>query len=81
MKLIYKLVSEWGSPTYYDYETNEMLYDACYRSAQRLWVVSYDPEEHEIIEWLQDFTLAEEDKANDYIKKLEKGEIDMLGTA
>lgn len=41
---------------------------------QRLWVVSYDEDEHEIIEWLQDFTLAEEDKALEYIKELEKGE-------
>lgn len=81
MKLIYKLVSEWASPTYYDYKTNEMLYDECDSSAQRLWVVSYDPEEHEIIEWLQDFTLAEEDKANEYIKKLEKGETDMVECA
>lgn len=74
MKSIYKIVSEWACPTYYDHETNEMLYDGCDASVQRLWVVSYDPEEHEIIEWLQDFTLAEEDKANEYIEKLKKGE-------
>lgn len=70
----YKIVSEWACPTYYDYKTNEMLYDECDASAQRLWVVSYDPEAKEIVEWLEDFTLAEEDKANDYIEKLKKGE-------
>lgn len=76
----YRIVSEWACPTYYDYKTNETLYDECSSSAQRLWVVSYDTENKEIIEWLQDFTLAEEDKANDYIEKL-KGDSNAMKQA
>lgn len=71
----YRIVSEYSAPTFYDIDTNEDLYDECQASNQRLWVVSYDEENKEIIDWLMDFMLHEEDKARDYIKELnEKGE-------
>lgn len=70
----YKIVVEYSAPTFYDIKTNEELYDECQASNQRLWVVSYDTENKEIIDWLQDFMLHEEDKANEYIKELRKGE-------
>lgn len=68
----YKIVTEWAAPTYYDYDTNEELYDECQGNPQRLWVVSYDEENKEIIDWLMDFMLHEEDKARDYIKQLKE---------
>lgn len=70
----YRIVSEYSAPTFYDIDTNEELYDECQAYNQRLWVVSYDEENKEIIDWLMDFMLHEEDKARDYIKELEKGE-------
>lgn len=73
-KITYKIVAEWAAPTYYDLDTNAELYDECDSSCQRLWVVSYDEENKEIIEWLEDFMLHEKDKARDYIKQLKKGE-------
>ena len=69
----YRIVSEYSAPTFYDIDTNEELYDECSANNQRLWVVSYDEEQGEIIDWLMDFMLHEEDKARDYIKDLEKG--------
>lgn len=73
-KIEYKIVYEYSAPTFYDIKTNEELYDECEASNQRLWVVSYDPENKEVIDWLMDFMLHEEDKANDYIEELKKGE-------
>ena len=70
----YRIVAEYSAPTFYDIKTGEELYDECDASNQRLWVVSYDTENKEIIDWLQDFKLYEEDKANEYIKELRKGE-------
>ncbi len=71
----YRLVYEYSAPTFYDVETEEELFDECQASPQRLWVVSYDEENKEIVDWLMDFMLHEEDKARDYIKESEKGEI------
>lgn len=73
-KVVYKLVVEYSSPIFYDYDTNEKLFEECDYGNQRLWVVSYDTENNEIIDWLMDFMLHQEEKARDYIKKLEKGE-------
>ena len=70
----YKIAVEYSAPTFYDIKTGEELYDECDADNQRLWVVSYDTENKEIIDWLQDFMLHEEDKANEYIKGLRKGE-------
>lgn len=70
----YRLAIEHSAPTYYDYDTNEELFDECQSSPQRLWVVSYDTEEDEVVEWIKDFLIGEEDRAREYIKKLEKGE-------
>lgn len=58
MKIKYKVVEEWSAPTYYDYDTNEELYDECDSSCQRLWVVSYDEDEHEIVEWLEEYFIS-----------------------
>ena len=68
----YILVDEWSAPTYCEHNTSNELYNECDASVQRLWVVSYDEDEKEIIEWLQDFTLAQEDEALAYIKALER---------
>lgn len=70
MNIVYKIVVEWAAPTYYDYENNTELYDECDASPQRLWVVSYDPDEKEIVEWLEEFYTGDVQKAKDYIEKL-----------
>lgn len=70
----YRIVAEYSAPTFYDINTNETLYDSCQADNQRLWVVSYDAENKEIIDWLQDFMLHEEDKARAYIKGLKEKE-------
>lgn len=70
----YRLVYEYSAPTFYDVETEEELFDECQASPQRYWVVSYDEEQGEIVDWIMDFMLHEEDKARAYIKGLEKGE-------
>ena len=69
----YRLVYEYSAPTFYDVDTDEELFDECQANNQRFWVVSYDTENKEIVDWLMDFMLHEEDKARDYIKEL-KGE-------
>lgn len=75
MSIKYKVVSEWAAPTYYDIDTNEELYNECDASIQALWVVSYDEDEHEIIEWLERFATYEDSKAVDLANELnEKGE-------
>ena len=70
----YRIVEEWSAPTYTDIKTHKNLYDSCDTSVQCLWVVGYDTEEQEITEWFERFDLSEEDKANDYIEQLKKGE-------
>lgn len=57
---IYKLVEEWASPTYTDYETGEILYESCDANILEWWVVSYDPEEREIVEWVECFPSEEQ---------------------
>ena len=69
----YRLVYEYSAPTFYDADTNEELFDECQGNNQRFWVVSYDTKEKEIVDWLMDFMLHEEDKAREYIKELKKG--------
>lgn len=70
--IIYKVVSEWSAPTYYDLDTNKELYDECDASIQALWVVSYDEDEHEIIEWLERFYPNEEEEAKARAEELNK---------
>ena len=75
MSKVYKLVSEWSAPTFYDYETNEVLYDECDASEQALWVVSYDTDNKEIIEWLERYYIDEVEEARARVKELnEEGE-------
>ena len=66
----YKVVYEYSAPTYYDYETNEELYDECQASIQSYWVCSWDKDEREILEWIEQFCTAEE--AEEYKNKLER---------
>ena len=73
-KIEYRLVYEYSAPTFYDADTEKELFDECQASPQRYWVVSYDTENDEIIDWLMDFMLHEEDKARAYIEGLKKGE-------
>lgn len=68
--IIYKVVSEWSAPTYYDINTNEQLYDECDASEQALWVVSYDTQEKEIVEWLERFYVGEYEEAKARAKEL-----------
>lgn len=68
--IIYKVVSEWSAPTYYDIDTNKQVYDECDASIQALWVVSYDTKEHEVVEWLERFYPDEEDEAKARAKEL-----------
>ena len=63
MSIVYKVVSEWSSPTYYDVGTNEELYNECSGSEQCLWVVTYDTDSHEIEEWVERFEVFEEEQA------------------
>ena len=75
MSIIYKVVSEWAAPTYYDIDTNEELYDECDVSEQCLWIISYDTDEHEVVEWLERYYIGEEEEAKARAKELnEKGE-------
>ena len=75
MSIIYKVVSEWSAPTYYDLDTNEELYNECDAMEQALWVVSYDTEEHEVVEWLERFYVGEDNEARARAKELnEEGE-------
>ena len=70
--VIYKVVSEWSAPTYYDLDTNEELYDECDASEQALWVVSYDTKEKEIIEWLERYEIGNENIALEVAEKLNR---------
>lgn len=70
----YKVVEEWAAPTYVDYNTRETLYDECDSSVQALWVVSYDTEEKEVIEWLERFYVGEDDEALARAKELNEEE-------
>ena len=51
----YRVVEEFSAPDYYDEETGEKLYESCDGSLQCYWVVSYDPQEKEIVEWIERF--------------------------
>lgn len=71
----YLVVDEWSAPTYCKHNTSDELYDECDASIQALWVVSYDEDEHEIIEWLERFYANEEEEAEARAKELnEEGE-------
>ena len=72
MAIQYRLAYEYSSPSYYDIDTEETLWQSCDYSKQCLWVVSWDTQEKEIIEWLEQFNLAQEDEARAYIRALEK---------
>lgn len=67
----YKIVEEFAAPTYYDVATGKKLWETCDESSQGYWVVSYDPINEEIEEWIELFpTIAD---AEQYIhNELEK---------
>lgn len=76
MKIEYRVVEEWAAPIYYDYDTGEELYDECDSSRQRLWVVIYDKDEHEIVEWVEEYFISDIEIAKSRAKALnEKGEL------
>ena len=70
MKIRYRVVEEWASPTYYDHDTREKLYDDCDNNCQRLWVVSYDEDEHEVVEWLEEYCVYDIEIAKARAKEL-----------
>lgn len=73
MKIQYRVVEEWAAPTYYDYDTGEELYDECDGSYQRLWVISYDEDEREIVEWLEEYFISDVERAKARAKELNLG--------
>ncbi len=76
MSIEYIVAEEWSAPTFYKHNgaLGEVLYDECESSLQALWVVSYDPETHEIIDWIERFYGDEDDEAEARAKELNKGE-------
>lgn len=75
MSIIYKVAEEWAAPTFYELGTRKELYDECDQSIQALWVISYDTEENEVVEWLERFYPDEEEEALARAKELnEEGE-------
>lgn len=75
MSIVYKLTDEWASPTYYEHNSDKQVYDECDASIQAYWVISYDIESDEVVEWLERYTLDQEDDALARIKELnEEGE-------
>lgn len=75
MNIRYRVVEMWSAPTYYDYDTGKELYDECDSSCQQLWVVSYDDDEHEIVDWLEEYAVSDIKIAKARAKELnEKGE-------
>lgn len=68
----YKVVEEWGIMSYVDVETQETIYVEGECHLQSYWVVTYDPEEKELMEWIKTFSTEEE--AQEYKKKLEDQE-------
>lgn len=71
-KLEYRIVSEVSAPRFYDIDTNELLGEECDDDVQAYWVVSYNPEERYIEEWIDRFYDVE--LARDFKNKMEKGE-------
>lgn len=60
MEIQYRVVDEWSSPSYHDWDTGEVLQDdEGEESCQRFWVVAYDPEEKIIKEWLEEFAATD----------------------
>ena len=68
-KLQYKVVSEVSAPKFYDIETGEILGQECDDDVQAYWVVSYDPEQHLIKEWIDRF--YDDERAKDFQLHLE----------
>lgn len=71
-KIKYIVVDEWSAPTFYRHGTSDELYDECDASLQALWVVSYDEENDEIIDWLEQFSVSADDKALARAEELNK---------
>lgn len=67
MDKVYKIVEEWSEPTYIDQKTGEVLYESSCTDRQGYWVVVYDPDEHEIVEWVEQFPNLEQ--ANIYVEE------------
>lgn len=68
----YKIVAEYSAPTFYDIKNGEELYDECDAQVQAYWVISYDTESDEVVEWLERYTLDQEDDALARVEELNK---------
>lgn len=68
--IIFKVVEAWGAMTYVDPDTQEELYVEGESHLQEYWVVKYDTEEHEVMDWLETFPTKEQ--AEEYKQKLEE---------
>lgn len=70
-KLEYRIVSEVSAPSYYDTTTNELLGEESDEEVQAYWVVTYNPKEKYIEEWIDRF--YDEDQAIEVKNQIEKG--------
>lgn len=69
----FKVVKELSCPDYVDYDTGKTLYSECDASVQCLWVVSFDPEEQEIMEWIERFEICEDKEARAFADGMAHG--------
>lgn len=58
-----KIVEAWGTMTYVDATTHDELYVESDSHLQDYWVVEYNPEKKEIIDWVRKFQSEEAAKA------------------
>lgn len=73
----YMVVDEFSTPSYFVHNTDELLYDSCDANVQTLWLVGYDEEEKEIIEWVERYRIYDDDKAlarAEYLNRKLRGE-------
>lgn len=47
----YKIVEAWGTMSYVDPDTHEILYEETEDLKQCYWLVKFDPEEKEVVSW------------------------------
>lgn len=70
----YKLIYEVAAPKYYDYKSDKLLCQEDY-STQAFWVVSWDDENCEVVEWIERFYAVDYKKAEAFLKELENLEL------
>lgn len=69
-KIIFKVVEAWGAMTYVDPDTSKPLYEETEDMCQCYWLVRYDTDLKEIVEWVELFPTKEQ--AEEYKRKLDE---------